>query len=84
MDQENFQTLVIDLIREVKDDLRQFRSEMTDRLNRIEDEVRRDRDKLEEVYQSRNTVKIKFGWGWSMAALLVAIVASGITQVFAG
>lgn len=41
-----------------------------------------DRKKLDEVYQARNSVKIKFGWGWSAMSLLIATVASGITELF--
>lgn len=89
MEQENFQTLLTQLIVDIKDDIRSLRAEMHDRFDRtdkrmdgMEEEMKKDRSKLEEVYQARNAVKIKFGWGWSMAALLIAVIASGITQVF--
>lgn len=65
-------------IRDVKDDLRDVKGD----LRRLRSEVHEDRKKLDEVYQARNTMKIKFGWGWSVMSLLIAITASAITQVF--
>lgn len=36
--------------------------------------------KIEDIYQSRNTVKIKFGWEWGAVSLAIAFLASGIAS----
>ena len=89
-------TLILEALRDLKEDIRNLRSEMLDRfeqvekrfeqmerrMDRIEDALRDDRKKLEEVYASRDRVKITFGWQWGLVSLFIAIVAAGITKVF--
>lgn len=41
-----------------------------------------DRGKLEEIYQSRNLVKIRYGMEWMVASFIIAVAASGITLGF--
>jgi hypothetical protein len=84
-----FQTLVLDQLREIRQDIRDIRADIRASDNKMDEgfaEVRRereiDRKKLEEVYQARNSVKIKFGWEWSLASFVLAMCAAGITQVF--
>ncbi len=36
--------------------------------------------KTEDTYQSRNTVKIKFGWEWSAVSMAIAFLASGVAS----
>lgn len=51
------------------------------RMDRQEDELRIYGKKLEDVFQARNTVKIKFGWEWGMVSLFIALLASGLMRV---
>ena len=93
MEAPQFQTLAIDLIRDIREEMRAMRSELKSDISELKselksdihelrDDINRHNDKLDEVYQSRNTVKIKFGWQWSLISLFIAIVASSITQIF--
>ena len=52
------------------------------RLDRIENIIEKDRDKLQEVYEARNKVKITFGWQWGMASLFIAFLAATMTKFF--
>ena len=82
-------TLVLEALRDLKEDIRSLRIEMLERferaerrMDRIEDAMRDDRKKLEDVYAARERVKITFGWQWGLISLFIAIIAAGITKVF--
>jgi len=51
------------------------------RLDRIEDEVMSDKDKLQAVYETREKVKIEFGWQWSLVSLVLVIIGSGVSRL---
>lgn len=53
------------------------------RLERMEDNQESEKKRLDEVYESRHEVKVTFGWQWGMISLFIAIVAAGITKIFA-
>ncbi len=52
------------------------------RLDRIEDNQIREKDRLDKVYESRDKVKVTFGWQWGMVSMFIAVMASGITKIF--
>lgn len=96
MDQESFQTLAIEQFRFIREEMQHMREEMQNMrteiknvrdelkvdIRELKEEAREDRKKLDGVYQSRNVVKIKFGWQWSLVSLVIAITASSITAAF--
>ena len=45
-------------------------------------DFRSDRRKLDKVYDSRNKLKITFGWQWGMVSLFIAIGAGMIVKIF--
>lgn len=55
--------------------------QMDKRLDRIENNQVREKDRLDAVYESRNKVKVTFGWQWGMISLFIAIVAVGLIKV---
>lgn len=63
-------------IRDVKEDLRAVKQDLND----LRTEVRGYEGKLDEVYQARNVVKIKFGWQWGLVSFFIAFVAASLTQ----
>ena len=72
-----------------REELTQFRNETHDSFSQIRGDIKDIRyemrgmqKQLDDVYQARNSVKIKFGFAWAAMSLLIAIIASGITQVF--
>ncbi len=48
----------------------------------VKQDLRLDSRKLEQVYETREHVKVSFGWQWGMVSLFIAIIASGITMIF--
>ncbi len=52
------------------------------RLDRIEDNQNREQSRLNQVYESRNKVKITFGWQWGMVSVFIAIGAAAIVKIF--
>jgi hypothetical protein len=61
-----------------------IKAEREDRIEALREEriERREMEhKLEKVYESRDKVKITFGWQWGMASLLIAICSVGIVQI---
>ena len=56
--------------------------DIREEVREVKREVRADRQKLDQVYESRNRVKIDFGWQWGMVSLFIATIASGITKIF--
>lgn len=111
MEESQFQTLVLEQLRELKQEIRETRTELKSDIGRLDQKIdatrvelkgdiaelrtelkadistvrsdmKDDRRKLEEVYQARNSVKINFGWQWSLVSFVIAIFAAGITQVF--
>ena len=68
---------------EIRSEIQEFKTETRENFRDIKYDLRSDKEKLEQVYQTRDKVKITFGWQWGMASLMIAVVASGITQAFA-
>ena len=68
---------------QIEKNLEEFKTETRENFRDIKYDLRSDKEKLEQVYQARDKVKITFGWQWGMASLMIAVVASGITQAFA-
>jgi len=66
-------------IENVREEIKDVKIEMKE----IKHDVRSDRDKLQEVYESRDKVKITFGWQWGMVSLFIAITAGAIVKIFA-
>ncbi len=76
-------------IQGIKTDLHQLRTEMNagferldKRMDRLEDDMRSDRKKLDEIYQERKAVKITFGWSWAVASFFIAVSAAGLVEVW--
>lgn len=67
---------------EFKQDMKDLRSDFKEDIGQLRTELHSYSGKLDEVYDARNAVKIKFGWQWGMMSLLIAIVASTITEIF--
>lgn len=82
MEQAEFQPLVLELLKSLREDLNQFKTDTNRQFDRIHEEQRIQGRKLEEVYQARNRVKVSFGMQWTFASILIAIGASTITQIF--
>jgi len=55
--------------------------QMDKRFDHLENLIERDKDKLEKVYESRDKVKITFGWQWGMASFFIAFVAVGFSRM---
>ncbi len=51
------------------------------RLDRIEDNQNQEQHRLNEVYESREKVKITFGWQWGMVSVFIAIGAAAIVKI---
>lgn len=51
------------------------------RLDRIEDNQYKERERLDEVYAAREKVKITFGWQWGMVSFFIALTASVMTKL---
>lgn len=73
-------TDIKDLRIELKADIKDLRTELKGDIQDLRDDRREDRKKLDAVYLSRNTVKMKFGWGWSLASVVIAVSSSQITR----
>ena len=89
MEQQQFQILVLELLRDLKADMNRRFDEVDKRFDRIEYEIseikitmKDEPVKLQEDYNSRDKVKIIFGWQWSMISLGIATVAAGITKLW--
>jgi hypothetical protein len=96
MENSIFQTLVLEQLQDVKQDIRDIKQDVRDLrtdlkslehkvdegFTSVRSDMKDDRKKLEEVHQARNFVKIKFGWEWGMISFVIAIFAAGVTQVF--
>ncbi len=62
---------------ELKEEIRDVKLEVRD----LRTEIRGDREKLDEVYLSRDKVKITFGWQWGLASFVIAIIAAGFARI---
>ena len=96
MEEQDFQSLVLELFRDIRGDVQMMKADMNrrfeefdkrfeqleKRMDRMEDILRSDREKFEEIHRSRDKVKFTFGWQWGMVSMLIAIVAAGIAKVF--
>jgi septation ring formation regulator EzrA len=51
------------------------------RLDRIEDNQNREQTRLNQVYESRDKVKITFGWQWGMISVFIAVGAAAIVKI---
>ena len=56
---------------------------MDKRFDRVEDGLHDEKKKLDQVYESRDKMTLKFGWAWTMASFVIAATAAGIVGVFA-
>ena len=65
-----------------KTDMNQFKADIHRRFDEIREEQRIQGCKLEEVYQARKEVTVKFGLQWTFASIMIAIGASTITHFF--
>lgn len=75
--------MIFDLIKEFKQDINRRFEDVDRRFEEVKDLIREekhDREKMEEkldkVYESRDRVKISFGWQWGTVSMLIAIVAA--------
>ena len=50
------------------------------RLDKIEANQQIERTRLDEVYLSRDKVKIEFGWHWSIATLIICTIVASLTH----
>ena len=57
--------------------------DLKEELRDVKHDLRLDSRKLEQVYESRDKVKISFGWQWGMVSVFIAVMAAGIVKVFA-
>jgi hypothetical protein len=72
--------MLYELIKEMKSDMnrrfteidRRF-AEMDRKLDDLRDEIRRDKEKLEKVYESRDKVTVQFTRAWMGASFLIAL-----------
>lgn len=78
MEQQQFQTTVLEILRSLQEQITDIRHEMRD----MRHDIRRIDENVHEIQQSSNVVKIKFSWMWGVVSLLIAIFASGLTQIF--
>ena len=82
---ERFDTLHKDVY-ELKQDVQGLKADihhlsrridhLDDGVNTLQSQNIELRGKIDEIYQSRNTVKIRFGWQWAVASFLIAVTAS--------
>jgi uncharacterized protein YecA (UPF0149 family) len=96
MDQQEFQTDVIQHFKDLEkrmnerfDQVDQRFLQMDARMDTMQDQIRQMQQQMSmmqlqinEIYQSRNLVKIKFGMEWIVALFVIAVLASGITLGF--
>lgn len=70
MEQAAFQSLVIELLREQKDEIRDIKAQL------------REHDRmLREMLTSRDRVKVTWGFQWSLVSFVIAIVAAGLARI---
>lgn len=69
-------------MRDVREEMREMRLDTNNQFQNVHMELRSQKEKLDEVYYARSKVRVTFGWEWGLMSLLIAIIASGITQIF--
>lgn len=67
---------------EWREESKMMRSEWKEEIKALRDIVLRMSDKLEEVYEARNTLQMKFGWSWGLLSLIIAVSAAGMVELF--
>ncbi len=78
----NKEDLIIELLKEFREEVNRRFEQVEKRLDRIEDNQVSEKRRLEDVYEARHKVKVTFGWQWGMVSLFIAIIAAGITKIF--
>ena len=63
---------------QVEEKLQNLKQEVRD----VKHDVRSDRDKLQEVYESRNKVAVSFTKSWAIASFFIAMISSTIVIAF--
>ena len=83
MSENKFQQIMIELFKELKDDIRSLKIDMNKRfkqsdkrLERIEDKQEIDRNMLQKIYHSRNQVTAKVTWDfiWKATAFNAVVL----------
>lgn len=64
---ENTERLIVEVKTELKEEIRE-----------VKHDVRQDRDKLQEVYESRDRVTVNFTRSWSTASFFIALITATI------
>lgn len=53
------------------------------RFDRVQKVVEHNENRLDQIYESREKVKVTFGWQWGMVSLFIAVIASAMTKILA-
>jgi predicted nucleic acid-binding Zn-ribbon protein len=65
-------------IDDVKETMQRQFAEVKEEIRDVKHDVRRERDKLQEVYESRDCVTVKFTRAWASASFFMALTAATI------
>lgn len=87
MEQLQFQTFVADQFRIMQEQFRGIHEELRDvktDVRSMKGDIRHLQTQVADIHESRNTVKIKFTLTWGVMSLFIAVLAAGISQIFAG
>lgn len=71
--------MLYELLREFKADVARRFDDVDRQLTEIRSDMREEKRRLDQVYEARESVKIKFSWQWSAASLFIALIASLLT-----
>ena len=84
MNDQQFQTLLT-LIQDFKADVNRRFEQVDEQMKELKFEIREmkhdvqsDRDKLQEVYESRNRVTVNFTKSWAMASFFISMLSATV------
>jgi SMC interacting uncharacterized protein involved in chromosome segregation len=64
----------------IENDLRDLKHEMEEGFREVREMIRSDRNKLDQVYEARNEVKVKFAHGWAFVTVVLGFLG-GIAAI---
>ena len=62
-----------------RQEAKEFRQEMKEELKEVKYDLRLDKEKLQQVYESRDKVTVSFTRSWATASVFMAVLASMFT-----
>ena len=80
--QKSFRSEVNKRFEQVNKRFDRFQKENREDHKELMQKIERERDRLDEIYHSRDKVKITFGWQWAMVSCFIAMIAATFARNF--